>query len=137
MTLFASGEHNRIDRRLQTEPKYRARTAIGAAVILALLVVSCSAPPDRVALNTLQTLKATADAAMRVTADLYAQGQLTEVQKSGAIAAYDHFAAMLKVSADALKSVGTTAQADAIAQDASKALSELLALLRQIGVKGI
>jgi hypothetical protein len=106
------------------------------ALVVVLLVVGCaSAPPDRVALDTLKIAKATADSAMRVCADLYRQGKLTDAQKEQAILAYDKFAAAATTAAFALKAATTEGDANAIIVNATVALASLLDTLRAFGVK--
>ena len=129
----------------------RRRTIV--PLILVLLLFGCSTTPDRIVLNTLETSKATADAAMRTLATGYAQGRAYDVgtktwsvtnpalvvvsddTKTTAIAAYDKFAAVAKTTALALKAVGTQQQADALTKDLTVALSELLRTLQLLGVK--
>lgn len=133
------------------------RTARASAlVVLAVLVLGCaSAPPDRVALSSLQAMKATADSAMRGCADLYAMGRVydptsqawtvvdpsrvvfTDEMKTKAIAAYDQFAAAAKTAAFALGAATTPEGANAIIANATAALASLLELLRALGVKGV
>jgi hypothetical protein len=126
---------------------------LAATLVLVLLVAACASPPDRVALSSLEAMKATADSGMRMCGSLYAQGRVydptsqtwtvvdpsrvvfTDEMKAKAIDAYDKFAAASKTAAFALGAATTPDGADAIIREASNALAQLLELLRAFGVK--
>jgi hypothetical protein len=135
--------------------RYKA-VPLWLAVLVVLLATACAGlTPDRIAINTLQTTKATADAYMRAVASQYALGRqydgttktwvvtnpaavvISEDMKTKSIAAYDKFAASAKAAGFALSAITTTAQGDAITAEVQAGLTELLNLLRAFGVKGV
>lgn len=92
-----------------------------AVALLVVVAVACaSAPPDRVALNTLQILKSTTDAAMKTANVLYQSGQLSEAQVRQLIADYDLYVAASKLASSALLALAqqpiapTQAQVDTV-----------------------
>lgn len=116
-------------------PSARRGRAIFILVLVAALAACGSTTPDRAGLQTLQALKATADAAMRTCASAYAAGQLTEQQKAQAIAAYDAFASAEITAAFALKGATTDQEVAALTANVSHTLFKLTDLLQSFGLK--
>ena len=112
--------------------RQRPVSALGIAVILglALAFFGCaSTPPDRAALNTLQTVKASAESAMTVAGNLYQAGQITDAQKAQAIGLYQKIELSSKTAAAALRLVTTTGQADAVILEVQQLLAQLQKLV--------
>ena len=118
------------------------RKAPPALVLVLLLValpslVGCNSttlPPDRVALNTLQSVKASAEAAITVAGTLYSQGSITDAQKAQAITLYKQIEASSKTAAAALRFATTQGQADLIVQDTTNLLVQLQKLIASFSV---
>ena len=117
--------------------KHRIPALIVLVAVLAFTACASTNPPGRNAMNFLESMKVTADSAMRVCATAYAAGQITEQQKAEAIASYDAFAAAEITAATTLSGAKTQADVDAIVANVSKTLTKLLELLRAFGVKGV
>ena len=97
---------------------------------LVLACVGCaSAPPDRIALDVLQSVKVSAEAALTVAGTLYSQGAITDAQKDQIITIYRQIEASSKTAAAALQFATTQGQADAITKDVMDLLVQLQKLV--------
>lgn len=105
------------------------------ARFVALAIVGCSLTPDRIAFNSLQTIKASAESAIRVTAALKNAGEITDAQWDAAVALYDKIQLASKTAAAGLATVKTAADAELFAADAKVLLKQLQALVASFQVK--
>ena len=99
------------------------------AIAILVMVAGCSLTPDRIALNSLQTVKASAESSLRVAADLYNANAIREDQWKDVVTLYAQVQAACKTAAAGLALVKTDAQAAVIAADAQRLLVQLQALV--------
>lgn len=119
-------------RRPEVEPvPFRAIAC--AAVILTLLAACASAPPDRVALNTLKSLRVTAESAVSVFKAGRAQVPplFTDAQEAQARDLYFKYLAADKAAAQAIYA-GTNLSTANVAQ----AVADILAFVNTLTKKG-
>ena len=105
------------------------------APFLVLAFAGCaSTPPDRVALDVLQGVKVSAEAALTVAGTLYSQGAITDAQKDQIVTIYRQIEASSKTAAAALQFVTTQGQADLIVKDVTDLLVQLQRLVASFQV---
>lgn len=120
---------------LRSPHQYSTRAAVAASLAAIFFLVSCTAtrPPDRVVLDTLQSLRATVVTGMKSFNVAYQAGQATEAQRTQVLAAYDKYLAADKVAA---LSLGATVDPNAVLPNVQAAVAELMKLIQSFVPKG-
>ena len=101
----------------------------GLVGLLAMASMACGSTPDRIAFNSLQTIKAAAESGMTVAGALYADGKISEAQKAQLIDAYIKLERSCKAAAAIIPLVQTDKQAEVVLEDARRLLAELQRLI--------
>ena len=109
--------------------KHRLRLPIAVVLLLALVACSTTRPPDRVALSTLETIRATSESVMRVHASLWAKGLSSADRRAKVDAAYDALGLSLNAAAVGLSAVKTWVDMARLLEEPEKKLGELKALV--------
>lgn len=100
-----------------------------SAFLAVVLLCGCSLTPDRIAKNTLDSVKATAESTIKVAAVMYNEGQITDQQWADAKDAYHKVEVSCKVAAAGLGLVTNASQAEALAADSKRLVAALVALV--------
>lgn len=106
-----------------------------ASLLLALALTGCHLTPDRVAMNSLQAIKVSAESSLRVAASLYNDGEIRESQWNDVVDAYKRVQAGCKTAAAGLALVKTEGDAEALCANAKRLLDELKSLVESFAPK--
>ena len=96
---------------------------------LTLSAGCASAPPDRVALRSLQVTAKTVDTAMSVAGDLYKNGQITADQRDEILKGYSRYQSLMTVAVLSLDAVKNQADIPRFTEKVNQAAKELLDLI--------
>lgn len=105
------------------------RAAFAVALIIALAACSTTRPPDRVALSSLQTIRATSESVLRVHAKLFKQGLSTPERRAKIDAAYVAVNNACDVAALGVGAVKTWADVARVLSTPEAKLNELKTLV--------
>lgn len=96
---------------------------------LSLTAGCSSAPPDRVALRSLQVTAKTVDTSMAIAGDLYKNGFITDKQKDDILAAYNRYQGFMTIAVLSLDAVKNQADIPRFTETVNKAAKELIDLI--------
>lgn len=109
--------------------KHRLRVPLAVVLLLALVACSTTRPPDRVALSTLETIRATSESVLRVHVRLWEAGQSSPERRAKVDAAYDAVNLACNAAAVGLSAVKTWTDMARLLEEPEKKLGELKALV--------
>ena len=94
----------------------RVRSVVVTAVILATLIACATATPQRIAFNSLQTIRTSVEVSLKVFNAGYQAGQFNDLQRTQLATLYGKYTAADKIAAEALLATTTTDPAAIVAQ---------------------
>ena len=124
--IFSSGDPNRTS--LRTSQRGRA---LAVAVVVLVSIACAGMTPQRAAFNSLQTIRTSVEASLKVFNVGYQSGQFNEVQRTQLGTLYGKYLAADKIAAETLQAT-TTADPNVIVAQVTIVAGDVLRFVQQL-----